>query len=608
MKVRVISLKSRQDRRDLFTKNNGEFLVEHDWAFVDAVDGSALTYQGLLAAGFDTDKQWRDPLLKRTLTKGEIGCFLSHWRLWEECAELDEPILVLEDDAYLKDHVDISVMQDADLTYLTHKEMLPRGVIKNQVCYPYWTAAYLLTPHGARTLLNTDADVSIIPVDEFLPRMTDRLLMTSVDLAGQIVRAKSGSNVEPKGHSSFIRDFTVHNLTCGDNPTRMTKLTETNPDVRNILSSPWEAGTMQGPGGGQKINEIRNYLDTNHVPDQDVIIFTDSFDVFFMRSIDEVVGRFLEMKSKVVFAAERFLWPDKSLRFPPVIGPYRYLNSGCFIGRAGELRRILADPIENHHDDQLYLQKAFLSGKYQISLDTEQFIFMTHEPLLVIKKGQILNPITRCYGCVYHGNGGSDAKEQFDRFYTAVFPEKRYSNLSTYDYREIGNEMLLVDFLTPTQCEEWIRIGEEHGGWNPHPADKVPSHDIHLKLLGLWDECESWWSKVLAPVFERYWKPTHHHHLRKAFLMKYSEDTQRTLGLHNDASLVTGSVKLNDNYEGATLIFPRQNVTNADIPPGKMIVFPGQLTHGHHVDRLESGTKFSATFWTARFKNDLLNP
>ena len=233
---------------------------------------------------------------------------------------------------------------------------------------------------------------------------------------------------------------------------------------------------------------------------------------------------------------------------------------------------------------------------------------MTHEPLLVIKKGQILNPITRCYGCVYHGNGGSDAKEQFDKFYTAVFPEKRYSNLSTYDYREIGNEMLLVDFLTPTQCEEWIRIGEEHGGWNPHPADKVPSHDIHLKLLGLWDECESWWSKVLAPVFERYWKPTHHHHLRKAFLMKYSEDTQRTLGLHNDASLVTGSVKLNDNYEGATLIFPRQNVTNADIPPGKMIVFPGQLTHGHHVDRLESGTKFSATFWTARFKNDLLNP
>jgi predicted 2-oxoglutarate/Fe(II)-dependent dioxygenase YbiX len=89
--------------------------------------------------------------------------------------------------------------------------------------------------------------------------------------------------------------------------------------------------------------------------------------------------------------------------------------------------------------------------------------------------------------------------------------------------------------------------------------------------------------------------------------MKYSEDTQKTLGLHTDASLVTGSVKLNDDYEGATLIFPRQGVTNRDIPIGKMLLFPGQVTHGHYVDQLVSGTKFSATFWTSRYKDDYLN-
>ena len=90
--------------------------------------------------------------------------------------------------------------------------------------------------------------------------------------------------------------------------------------------------------------------------------------------------------------------------------------------------------------------------------------------------------------------------------------------------------------------------------------------------------------------------------------MKYSEDTQKTLGLHNDASMVTGSVKLNDDYEGATLIYPRQEVTNKDIPIGKMILFPGQVTHGHYVDPLISGTKYSATFWSARFKGDILDP
>lgn len=90
--------------------------------------------------------------------------------------------------------------------------------------------------------------------------------------------------------------------------------------------------------------------------------------------------------------------------------------------------------------------------------------------------------------------------------------------------------------------------------------------------------------------------------------MKYSEDTQKTLGFHNDAALVTGSVKLNDNYTGGTLIWKRQGVSNIDIPVGKMVLFPGQLTHGHYVTELTEGTKYSMTFWTARWQGDYLNP
>ena len=90
--------------------------------------------------------------------------------------------------------------------------------------------------------------------------------------------------------------------------------------------------------------------------------------------------------------------------------------------------------------------------------------------------------------------------------------------------------------------------------------------------------------------------------------MKYSNDTQKTLGLHNDAALVTGSMKLNDDYTGATLVFPRQGLTNSEIPPGKLLLFPGPLTHGHHVSPLESGIKYSFTTWTARWKGDYLDP
>lgn len=603
MKVKVINLPQREDRRNWFLETNKDALADFDWGFAEAVNGENLTHEVLKKMGFDTDKNWRDPLLKRTLTKGEVGCFLSHYRIWEECADDNETYLILEDDVRLKEPPKEEWL-DGDLTYLAHKEMLPEGVVGNRVCYAYWCAAYILTPQAATALLDTDIDENIIPVDEFIPRMTDRLVMTSVDKAEQTPRTELGTNIEPKNHQSYLIDFAVHNLTCHNSDERAEKLLATNPDVTNILDEEWKGGTMEGPGGGQKLNCLRRYL--HGVPDHDVVVFTDGFDVFWDRDLGEVIGRYLDMKAEVIFAAEKHLWPNKHLRFPPSHTAYRYLNSGCFVGRAGELKRILQTLIYDSADDQLYLQHSFLSGQYDIKLDYEQYIFATNCEHVQVNNDNIFNAATKCYACVYHGNGGDSAKKKLDSLYSAKFPEKKYAALSVSDYKVIGNEMLLVDFLTPSQCEEWIRIGEEHGGWEPHPSDRFPSHDIHLKLLGLYEEVDAWWGKVAAKVFEAYWRPTHNYHLRKAFLMKYSENTQKSLGLHNDASMVTGSVKLNDEYEGATLIFPRQEVTNKDIPVGKMILFPGQVTHGHHVEPLVSGTKYSSTFWSARYKGDLL--
>ena len=603
MKIRIINLDSREDRKKKFEEANEKFLEGKDWSYFSAIDGSKLTYRKLTSIGFDTDKYWRDPLLKRTLTWGEVGCFMSHWRLWEECSEMKEPMLILEDDAILKEKFDESWLT-GDLTYLTHNEMMPAGVEGDRVCYPYWTVAYIITPEAAEKFLDTDVDENIIPVDEFMPRMTDRVVMTSVDKAEQRKRVESGTDVEPKNHTDFVKDFGVHNWTCHNNDEKAKKLLETNPNVKNILDEEWKGGTMEGPGGGQKLNCIRRAL--RGLPDNDVVVFTDGFDVFWMRELDEVVGRFLEINAEIVFAAEKYLWPDKTLRFPPTPTQYRYLNSGCFIGRVSELRRILELPIEDSDDDQLYLHRRFLSGQFNIKLDYEGYIFMTNSDAVKIKNAALFNLDTKCFGAIYHGNGGAEAKQRFEALYNAMFPEKKYAQLEVSDYKVIGPEMLLVDFMTPSQCEEWIRLGNEHGGWKPNDADKFPSQDIHLNLLGLWDEMDVWWSRVLSPVFEKYWRPTRHYSLRKAFLMKYSMDSQRTLGFHTDAAMITGSVKLNDDYEGATLVFPRQEVTNRDIPVGKMIVFPSSVTHGHYVDELQSGTKYSATFWTSRFKNDLL--
>ena len=127
MKIRVISLKSRKDRKEKFEEANRQHLEGLEWSYSEAINGSNLTLQSLNAGGFDTDKNWRDPLLNRVLTKGEIGCFLSHYKLWEECSEGDEPMLILEDDAVLSEAPDAS-WAEGGVTYLTHKEMLPGGV------------------------------------------------------------------------------------------------------------------------------------------------------------------------------------------------------------------------------------------------------------------------------------------------------------------------------------------------------------------------------------------------------------------------------------------------------------------------------------------------
>ena len=54
------------------------------------------------------------------MTPGELGCFASHYLLWEKCLELNEPIVVIEDDAQLEECFDDSMKkyggEDIDLS------------------------------------------------------------------------------------------------------------------------------------------------------------------------------------------------------------------------------------------------------------------------------------------------------------------------------------------------------------------------------------------------------------------------------------------------------------------------------------------------------------
>ena len=608
MKKLVISLKRRTDRKKQFYKNNLT-----NYQFIEAIDYKRLD-------NFVVDEEFRDPFQNRQVLRSEVACFLSHQKAWSTCLNLDEPVIILEDDAVINQKWDEEYYQALinkyDFIYLQRNENEPEKVIsiddKLEIpSYPYNLTGYIIKPSTAKVLLN-NID-KIIPADEYVPKLIKEKILNNVvalkeDSCNQISRQESPSDIEvPAG---IARNFKVHPLTIGTDRKKCSRLFTSarhcGIDIVNLGNNvEWQGTDMVGPGGGHKVNLLREYI--NKLPDNDVILFTDAYDVFYADNLETITERYLGFNCKVLFSAEQYCWPDADLEhvFPDAPTKYRFLNSGTFIGEVGELKKMLAtDSVDDDGDDQLYYQKLFLSGKFDIQLDYEGYIFQTHEANTTMLEGQLFNPLTGCCSCIYHGNGGDLTKKKFDQMYDRFFPRQENLFIPPGNFEILGDDILLVDFMTQEQCERMIEIADNHGGWGSLEYDKFPAQEIRLKELGLWEELEAHWEKHIVPIVENYWQPMSMYGLRDAFTMRYSVDTQRELPLHTDASLVTGSIKLNDDYEGADLVYPRQNFSNKDIPVGKCILFPGMVTHGHACQPLTKGVKYSFTIWSNRDPGD----
>ena len=276
-----------------------------------------------------------------------------------------------------------------------------------------------------------------------------------------------------------------------------------------------------------------------------------------------------------------------------------------YIGQVGRLKELFAEELQNSDDDQLYVQKQYLQNPSGIDLDVEQYIWMTHETQIEKVGKQLYNPITRCYGCAYHGNGGSYEKVRCQSLYESLYGKLgAFSYIPTRKYDILSDDIIVIDFMSEDMCQNMISLAEDKT-FNFMEGDKVPSQDLRLKEIGLWEQLKEHWNSIVYEIVYDYWNPCHMYGLRDAFIIKYEMDKQRSLRLHNDASLVTGSIKLNDDYEGGILEFPRQGVSNKDVPVGKCILFPGQVTHGHTSTELQSGIKYSLTIWSSRYEGDI---
>ncbi|KAK2841445.1 hypothetical protein Q7C36_013024 [Tachysurus vachellii] len=189
-----IPLKAHQsveDEEESFTHTITEALIDHhiepsEFVFVPPKPQEKM---GLMRGGGDrrermlsslaalgvevtiTNAIINDPYSGRVLTRGEIGCFLSHHSIWMQMVQRGlQRVLVLEDDVRLEpSYVGRKRMQVAQ------PELSVDGVNNLvEADYSYWTLAYALSLNGANKLLSAQPFSRMLPVDEFLPIMFNK--------------------------------------------------------------------------------------------------------------------------------------------------------------------------------------------------------------------------------------------------------------------------------------------------------------------------------------------------------------------------------------------------------------------------------------------------
>jgi hypothetical protein len=181
--------------------------------------------------------------------------------------------------------------------------------------------------------------------------------------------------------------------------------------------------------------EIRAYDEAT------IVLFIDSFDVLVSASLDEIAVKFRSFGAPIVFSAEKGCWPFHDGRpggeavargYPPSPTPWRYLNSGGYIGCAGALRALLhemsmlPEATNPWCIDQELASLIYLRGQPKIALDHRCEIFMnvhlswkdlTFVPGVIGRgsaAGRWQNRVTGTFPSILHFNGG--AKHEMSRF------------------------------------------------------------------------------------------------------------------------------------------------------------------------------------------------
>lgn len=173
MKIFVITLKNANSRQAKIAQQLNKIHV--DFEFFYGVDGRLPDAQ---FQNYSETKRLR--AFGNTLTKTQLGCFASHYKMWQKCLELNEPIIILEDDIFLSSDFGsklgfvetelfrLQFLRLCGLTLYRKNVHVSDGVVMFTKGVS-GTQGYALTPETARKFIQ-NANYWLEPVDDYIDK------------------------------------------------------------------------------------------------------------------------------------------------------------------------------------------------------------------------------------------------------------------------------------------------------------------------------------------------------------------------------------------------------------------------------------------------------
>ena len=245
---------------------------------------------------------------------------------------------------------------------------------------------------------------------------------------------------------------TYKHIGGGDTIKFLTVSTKDKPELQNLLASGkkfgWDIITLGlekdrnnlGWGNQNKgtNNKVGNYngnfamklrYHKEFVEDLDpnsLIIVTDAWDVCVIGTQNDVIEKYKKFNKDVVFSGENNCSPnpEKAYIFDAFKNdPFPYLNSGCFIGKAGTFKHFLASYNNEKINDMAFWRDLYEANKDKITIDSKAEIFLsmhaTNESDYDFTDDIFTYKVTNTHPLIVHGNGDGKGKlHLFERYYT----------------------------------------------------------------------------------------------------------------------------------------------------------------------------------------------